>query len=28
VLNKGETIRSFIHSHAHDRPNYEEICQI
>jgi peroxiredoxin len=28
VLHKGEIIRSFIHSHAHDRPDYEEICQI
>lgn len=28
VLHKGETIRSFIHRYAHDRPDYEEICQI
>ena len=28
VLHKGETIRSFIHRYAYDRPDYEEICQI
>ncbi len=28
VLHKGETIRSYIHQYAHDRPDYEEICQI
>ncbi len=28
VLHKGETLRSYIHRHAHDRPDYEEICQI
>ncbi|HLP94012.1 MAG TPA: peroxiredoxin-like family protein [Saprospiraceae bacterium] len=28
VLHKGETIRSYIHRYAHDRPDYEEICQI
>lgn len=28
VLHKGETLRSFIHRHAYDRPDYEEICQI
>lgn len=28
VLHKGETIRSFVHRYAHDRPDYEEICQI
>jgi len=28
VLHKGETVRSFIHQHPYDRPDYEEICQI
>jgi peroxiredoxin len=28
LLHKGETLRSFIHRYAHDRPDYEEICQI
>ena len=28
VLHKGETIRSYIHRYPHDRPDYEEICQI
>ncbi|MBC7778122.1 MAG: AhpC/TSA family protein, partial [Phycisphaerae bacterium] len=28
VLHKGEVLRSFIHRNAHDRPDYEEICQI
>lgn len=28
VLHKGETLRSYIHRYAHDRPDYEEICQI
>lgn len=28
VLHKGEILRSFIHNYAHDRPDYEEICQI
>jgi Peroxiredoxin len=28
VLHKGETLRSYIHRYAHDRPDYEEICEI
>jgi len=28
VLHKGEIRNSFIHRYAHDRPDYEEICQI
>lgn len=28
VLHKGEILRSFIHRYAHDRPDYEEICQL
>ena len=28
VLHKGETLRSYIHRYAHDRPDYEDICQI
>ncbi len=28
VLHKGEILRSYIHRYAHDRPDYEEICQI
>lgn len=28
VLYKGEILRSYIHQYAHDRPDYEEICQI
>lgn len=28
VLHQGETLRSYIHQHAYDRPDYEEICQI
>jgi len=28
VLYKGEIRNSFIHRYAHDRPDYEEICQI
>lgn len=28
VVYKGETLRSYIHRYAHDRPDYEEICQI
>jgi peroxiredoxin len=28
VLHKGETVRSYIHRYAHDRPDYEEICQL
>ncbi|MBK7936544.1 MAG: redoxin domain-containing protein [Lewinellaceae bacterium] len=28
VLYKGEIRNSFIHRYAHDRPDYEEICQL
>jgi len=28
VLHKGEIVRSYIHRYAHDRPDYEEICQL
>ena len=28
VLHKGEIRNSFVHRYAHDRPDYEEICQI
>ena len=28
VVHKGETLRFYIHKNAHDRPDYEEICQI
>lgn len=28
VLYKGEIRNSFVHRYAHDRPDYEEICQI
>ncbi len=28
VLHKGETLGSYIHQYAYDRPDYEEICQI
>jgi peroxiredoxin len=28
VLHKGEIVRSYVHRFAHDRPDYEEICQI
>lgn len=28
VLFKGEILRSYIHRYAHDRPDYEKICQI
>ncbi len=28
VLYKGEIRKSFVHRYAHDRPDYEEICQI
>ncbi len=27
VIHKGEIRNSFIHRYAHDRPDYEEICQ-
>ena len=28
VLYRGETLRSYIHTQAYDRPDYEEICQM
>ncbi len=28
VLYKGEIVRSFIHQHHYDRPDYDDICQI